>query len=75
MDLYLLNGHDFPAVVGAAGKTGVMGFLHFLALRAGHKIGGLEVLVRAPFVPAGFGCFVFWICHDGEMLLLSLFIK
>jgi hypothetical protein len=51
--LDLLDGHDFPAVVGAAGHAGMVRLLDLLALRAEREAGRLEVLVGAPLVPAG----------------------
>ncbi len=44
--------------------------LHFLALRTDREIRRFEELMSAPFVPAGFGCFVFWIRHVCVVLLL-----
>src|SRR5512139_696322 len=61
--LDLLDGHDFPAVIGPAGHAGVVRFLDLLALRADREVRRLEMLVRAPLVPAGLGMSVFWICH------------
>jgi hypothetical protein len=61
--LYLLYGYNFTAVVGAARQAGMVGHLDLLTLRTDRKVWGLEVLVGTPFIPAGFGCFVFWIGH------------
>jgi len=51
--LDLLDGHDFPAIVGAAGHAGMVRLLDLLALRAEREAGCLEVLVGAPLVPTG----------------------
>lgn len=48
----------------------MVGLLHFLALRADREAWRLEVFVGTSLVPAGLGCFVFWICHGSIMLLL-----
>ncbi len=68
--LYLLNSYDLAAVVGAAGQAGVVRLLDLLALRADREVRGLEELMSAPLIPAGFGCFVFWIRHVCVVLLL-----
>jgi hypothetical protein len=68
--LYLLNGYDLTALIGAAGHAGMVRLFHFLTLRTDREIRGGEVFVGTPLVPAGFGCFVFWICHGCVMLLL-----
>jgi hypothetical protein len=73
--LYLLDGYDFPAIVGAAGQAGMMGLLDFLALRANREVRGFEELVGASFIPAGFRVSVFWVCHDRVMLLYYFFSK
>jgi hypothetical protein len=51
--LDLLDGHDFPAIVGAAGHAGMVRLLDLLALRAEREAWCLEVLVGTPLVPAG----------------------
>lgn len=61
--LYLLDGYDLAAVVGAAGQAGVMRLLDFLALRADREVRSLKKFMSASFVPPGLGSFVFWICH------------
>ncbi len=61
--LYLLHRNDLSAVVGAAGQAGMVRLLDLLALRADRKVRSLEELVCPSLVPAGLGCFVFWVCH------------
>lgn len=50
-------------VIGAARHAGVVRSLYFLTLWAEREARGLEVLMGAPLVSAGLGCFVFRICH------------
>ncbi len=61
--LYLLDSYDLAAVVGAAGQAGMVRLLDLLALGTDREIRRLKEFMSASFVPAGFGCFVFWICH------------
>lgn len=63
--LYLLDSYDLAAVIGAAGQAGMMRLFDLLALRADREVRRLEEFMSASFVPAGFGCSVFWICHLG----------
>jgi hypothetical protein len=64
--LYLLDRYDLAAVVGAAGQAGMVRLFYLLALRADREVRRLEELVRTSLVPAGLGCFVFWIRHFAE---------
>jgi hypothetical protein len=67
----LFNRDDFPALVGAAVRTDMVGKLGRVALWTSGCRSRLEEIVRPSHVFSGFGMSLDWICH----MVLPFFFK